>query len=388
MSEDYFVIPEEINNRRDTMVVMDVYLDNFYAFKNFHMNLSYPKKIVGSCIKDECLPGRPNFRYKKVNIIMGANATGKTSFGHALMTIFNFIDKKNFEFITEIIGNPSKEAQFTIDLASKTNVLYHVICRITPRIGEEYTAENINLSIQKERINGRDSYESCLKRLVETEYIPNENLLEELKKIEPLDWLFENLADTMRTLRFPKNDKKFTKVLQNILRALDPSIKSVEESKDAENAYVIRLQDRAVILQDGAPFATELLSSGTKAGIEVARVVSSLMQGLCSFYYCDEKFPYIHSDFEKAILSLMIDFIGPTDQLFFTTHNTDILDMNLPKHSFIFLRKDLDNEEMPINCIDASSLLKRSTDSLKNAVENDMFATAPAVDLVYDIADF
>jgi len=117
-------------------------------------------------------------------------------------------------------------------------------------------------------------------------------------------------------------------------------------------------------------------------------MLASLMHGSSKFYYCDEKFSYIHSDVEKAILSLMIDFTGPNDQLFFTTHNTDILDMNLPKHTFTFLRKDISNEEFPITCVNASSLLKRSTDSLRNAVENDLFSTAPAVELIYDIANF
>ena len=130
-----------------------------------------------------------------------------------------------------------------------------------------------------------------------------------------------------------------------------------------------------------------MLSSGTKSGIAVADVLYSLIQGSNGFYYCDEKFSYIHSDIEKAILSLMIDFVRPNDQLFFTTHNTDILDMNLPKHSFTFLRKDVKNNEIPITCIEASSLLKRSTDSLRNAIENDLFSPAPAVELIYDIAD-
>ena len=77
---DYFVNPEQIESERTVMVVLDVRLDNFYAFKNFHMKLTYPKKIVGSSIKEEHLEGRPNFRYKKVNIIMGSNASGKTYF--------------------------------------------------------------------------------------------------------------------------------------------------------------------------------------------------------------------------------------------------------------------------------------------------------------------
>ena len=121
--------------------------------------------------------------------------------------------------------------------------------------------------------------------------------------------------------------------------------------------------------------------------MEIADVLSSLLQGRNTFYYCDEKFSYIHSDMEKAILSLMVDSIRPNEQLFFTTHNTDILDMNLPKHAFTFLRKDPNNIEHPISCVNASSLLKRSSDSLKNAVENDLFSTSPAVDLIYAIAE-
>ena len=171
------------------------------------------------------------------------------------------------------------------------------------------------------------------------------------------------------------------------LKALDPSVQKVEMSQDVENAYVIRLRNRSIILQDGEQFDTNLLSSGTKAGVEVASVVSSLVQGKHTFYYCDEKFPYIHSDIEKAVLSLMIESLQPDAQLFFTTHNTDILDMDIPKHAFTFLRKDADDAECPITCVDASTLLKRNTDSLKNAVANDLFSTAPGVDLIYAIAD-
>ena len=58
------------------------------------------------------------------------------------------------------------------------------------------------------------------------------------------------------------------------------------------------------------------------------------------------------------------------------------------KHTYSFLRKDIDNVACPITCIDASSVLKRNTDSLKNAVENDMFSSAPALELIYDIAEF
>lgn len=368
------------------MVILDVRLDNFFSFKNFQMNMTYPKKIVGSSIHEEHLAGRPNFRYKKVNIIMGANASGKTTFGHALMKIFNFIDKKNYNFITDIVGDRSQAASFVLDMASANNVFYRISCGISPCIEGKYSAENIHLEIRQENILPKDSYESCSKRLETVHYIPRESYIEELENAESLDWLFMYPEDA-KTLRFHKNEYQFGQILENTLRALDPSIRTVKKSTDVENAYVIRLRDKAVILQDGEKFDTNFLSSGTKAGVEIAQMISSIKHENCSFYYCDEKFSYIHSDLEKAILSLMIECLHPNDQLFFTTHNTNILDMNLPKHAFTFFCKDVNNSECPISCVSASQILKRNTDSLKKAVENDMFACAPAVDLIYAIND-
>lgn len=378
---------EQTKGRGNTMVLLDVCLDNFYAFKSFHMSLTYPKKIVGSSIQNEYLADHPNFRYKKVNVIMGANASGKTTFGRMLMKIFNFMDKKDYERITGAISDNSKEASFILDMASKHSVFYRVICTITPREGDKYSTKNIRLEIRQENILAKDSYESCVKRINAAQYTPEENYVDELEKMGALDWLFEFPMDARRSLSLPNKDEKFRLVLESILKALDPSIQKVEISREVESAYVIRHQDKPIILQDGDRLDNDLLSSGTKAGVEIAQVVSSLMQRHYTFYYCDEKFSYIHSDIEKAILTLMIEYLRSTDQLFFTTHNTDILDMPLPKHSFTFLRKDVNDIDYPITCVDASAFLKRSTDSLKNAVENDLFSSAPAVELIYAIAE-
>lgn len=378
---------EEIKNRRDTMVVLNVKLDNFYAFKNFHMNLTYPKKIVGSCIKEEHLEDRPNFRYKKVNVIMGANASGKTTFGRMLMKIFNFIDKKNYELLTDAVCDRSKDASFTLDMAFRSNILYRISCVVAPSTEEKYSPEHFKVEIRTENIQVKDNYEMCVKRMMEKPYSPKDNYIDELERIERLDWIFQYPDDNGSALRLPDKDEKFRAVLENLLKALDPSIIAVDTSGEMKNTYVIRLKDQDVVLQSGLSFDTNVLSSGTRAGAEVAQMVAAMIQGHYSFYYCDEKFSYIHSDIEKAVLSLMIDYIGANAQLFFTSHNTDILDMNLPKHAFTFLRKDVSNADCPITCIEASSLLKRNTDILKNAVENDLFSCAPSVDLIFAIAD-
>lgn len=368
------------------MVVLDIKLDNFYAFKNFHMNLTYPKKIVGSTIEGEHLPERTNFRYKKVNIIFGANASGKTTFGRMIMKIFNFFLQKNYTFLTDVICDKTKEASFVIDMASQNNFLYRVTCSIPSRENGEFIADDIKLEVNKERILVKDSYESCVERIANKPFTPAENYIEELEKIEKLSWFFEYPDDDKLSL--PNKNENFRFVLENILKSLDPYIKDAKISQDADKAYVVHLQDKSIVLQDGQSLDAEVLSSGTKAGVKLANMLFSLMQEYNRFYYCDENFSYIHTDIEKAVLSLMIDFLKPCDQLFFTTHNTDILDINLPKHSFTFLRKDINNPECPITCVEASSLLKRNTDSLRNAVENDLFSTAPALELIYGLADY
>ena len=171
------------------------------------------------------------------------------------------------------------------------------------------------------------------------------------------------------------------------LRALDPAIKKVEKSKEVDNTYIVHMESRDLIIQDGEVIKANVLSSGTKAGIDIAHVVSSIYAGECGFYYCDEKFSYIHSEMEKAFLTIMINGLRDNEQLFFTTHNSDILDLPLPKHTYTFLKKDINDESQPIKCVYASDFLKRNTDSMRNAFDNDLFSILPNIELVYEIAE-
>lgn len=44
----YFGNNEQMTKRNggQTMIIMDIKIDNLYSFRNFHLNMSYPKKIV------------------------------------------------------------------------------------------------------------------------------------------------------------------------------------------------------------------------------------------------------------------------------------------------------------------------------------------------------
>ena len=366
------------------MVLMNLKIDNYMAFNNFEMNMSYPKKIVGNTLV-EYLENYPNFRYRKLNILMGANASGKTSIGKMLRIIFNFIERKEFVGMLSHIHYTKKDATFEVQLV--VNGTFYRISSIIKGKGEgDYVSDDFLTRVEKISINKTDTYEKCLSRLDakgETEY--NTDYIRELEKVERLTWAFEFPTDSGRVSHgfVPSNERQYMKILKNTLQALDPLIKDVEKVKEVKDAFIIKLSNENVMIKNGRIVGDDKLSSGTKEGISLADMYAALVCRGYSFFYCDEKFSFIHSDIEKAFLSLMVQKLDGDCQLFFTTHNTDILEMDFPKHSYNFLRKEVFEDECFISVINAGKYVKKNTDSVKNAVQNDLFSSAPMLEKIF-----
>ena len=98
------------------MIVLNLQLNRIYGFDDFEISFSYPKKVVNSIIDDEYLEGRERFRYKKAVILMGANATGKTSLGKALLKIITYINTGNSAVLYDMVSGNT--ASFTIDFVN------------------------------------------------------------------------------------------------------------------------------------------------------------------------------------------------------------------------------------------------------------------------------
>lgn len=362
---------------------MNLKADNFYSFKDFSINFSYPKKLVNTTIEHEYLTARPSFRYKKVNILMGANASGKTTFGRLLMLIFNLIDKKApFQELFDAVFDSSSSASVEMDFIISSPILYRLNMEITPSGGAD---RNMRICMRKTAIKSTDDYEKCAARL-DTEPLEwNGNPNDAFKGISEagLSWIFSFPAQDQQLNSSSADGNVYRKVLENVLKTLDPSIRGVEKLDGIKDSYVIWLKDRKIIMQEGKIALKGLLSSGTLSGIDIATMIALIIQHECCLFYCDERFSFINSDIEQAIISLMIEKLSDDSQLFITTHNCDILDMNLPKHAFTFFKKDGDGR---ISAVYASDYLKKNTDSIRNAVMNDVFSTAPRLDLIDELA--
>lgn len=352
------------------MIIMDLTLNSIFGFMDFHINFSYPKKIVNSIIENEHLAGRPNFRYKKAVILMGANATGKTSLGKALLRIFKFIGSGNTALLFEMAA-PKATGSFSIDFINDGYVLHRFSAVI------DGASESITLNHAHTEIGEKDTYEKCAKRLAKG----GETIDADPKKLKKcfgelsFRFAYPEIESTLKISGIRKD--VLLRTLKAVIGTLDPTLTDVSVSKDLRDSFIIRRKGTEIIIQDGKLLNREVLSSGTAEGVDVAIFLAAMLSGPNSFYYCDEHFSYIQTDIEKRIFGIMLDNLKENEQLFFTTHNTDMLDLNLPKHAFAFLRKTAVDDEYHVSVMYASDILKRNTDSIRCAVENDMFSSLP-----------
>ena len=359
------------------MIVLNLELKGIYGFNDFNINFSYPKKIVNSIIDHEHLEGREKFRYKKAVILMGANATGKTSLGKVLFRIFEYITDGNPVSLYEMVSNDT--GYFSIDFVNGDYRLQRLSAYI------DAINRNIEISYKTADIDKMSSYEKCLMKLKDRTKEATKTATSLKKLVGVIRYRFA-YPEIEKSLKLTGENKNILlKTLHAIIGTLDPTLQDVSLSKDLKDTFIIRRGETEIIIQEGKLLNREIMSSGTEEGIDVAILLAAMAIKESSFYYCDEHFSYIQSDIEKRIFGIMLDRIGSDEQLIFTTHNTDMLDLNLPKHSYVFLRKHFEEEKYQVSAISASDVLKRNTDSLRCAVENDVFASLPQDSLLDEL---
>ena len=314
------------------------------------------------------MEGRERFRYKKAVILMGTNASGKTSLGKALLKVFSSIKEAN-EAILRELESGSENAEFQVDFMNEGYVLH--------RFKGVISGGEVETHYYSAEIGEMDSYEMTVEKLVDRtgEYEGDFKKLRNLIGNIEFRFAYPEIETALRV-----SDVKKTVLLETlraVIGTLDPTLTDVSIAKDLKNSFVIRRRGQEIIIQEGKLLNRELLSSGTAEGIDVAVFLASMLSDKNCFYYCDEHFSYIQSDIEKRIFGMMAERLGENEQLIFTTHNTDMLDLNLPKHSFAFLRKEIEDGKYNVSVVFASEILKRNTDSVRCALENDVFGSLP-----------
>lgn len=367
------------------MAVLKVEFDNFLCFDNFSADFSYPKKVVKTNLPNEFLSNYPNIRFKKVNIIVGSNASGKTSLGRAIWHTFMFLNKKEGNSLIELIKNPNKRTSILLDYIYSNGVFFRVEIRI------EAGTKDISVRLRGMRAQKYDSYESLVDRLDANAQF--ENYITALDRFEFHGWNFafpsiESGFDIIKCEHDEKDKKEFCQIYESVLKTMDPSIKRAYPSREVENSYIVDFYDgQSVAVTNGEKLSEiKKLSSGTKYAINIADVIFSIKKHYNGFYFVDEQFSYVNSDIEIACLMKMISLLDDGEQLFFTSHNEELLALPLPNHTFNFISKVWDGGDTQIVWTNAS-IEKRNNVNIKNLYDNDFFNVSPDVNKILDIAE-
>ncbi len=337
------------------MIILNLKLENVYSFNDNEFNFTYPRKVTGSAILEEHLNGFINFRYRKANILMGANATGKTKFGKIIFALHLFLANKSNSELFDSVTN-KKVATIKLDYT-----MGEKLSRIELKINKE--EETIEYTLSEVKIGKNDAYETCVAKLKKVGDFDLENIHEKIDT----GWFFSFTNDDSTYL-----DKIKLDVLKEVLITFDSSIIAVTKSTEVQNTFIVEFSNEdQELIKDGIPTNKERFSAGTIEGIIIAEIISSINKE--RLYFIDEKLSYVHTELEVAILNKMIMNLTSNSQLFFTTHNTDIQDMGLPVHAYQFLKK----ENNIVYNIDPRTQYNKNDRKLRNALMNDIFNISP-----------
>ena len=368
------------------MAVLRLDLDNILCFNGFSVDFSYPKKLVNSNLQGEFLSNYPNIRYRKANIIVGSNASGKTSLGRALWQIFLFLKDKEAKTIAAIVNHPEKPFSILMDCIFNHGEFFRV------EIKREPPEEEMLVRLQVLQANANDSYEALVAKLDPSKAF--ESPLSALNQFEFGGWHFsfpsiEEGFDQISCKYEEAEKKDFCEIFKSVLSTMDPSIENVYPSAELRDSFIVVFHDGdSIAITNGAKLGSiRRLSSGTKYAVNVAGVIYAIKKHRNGFYFVDEQFSYVGSDVEIACLTKMISLLDDGEQLFFTSHNTELLALPLPNHSFNFMSKNQADEGPSVIWTNAASLEKRNNVNIKNLYDNDFFGAIPNVDKILNIAE-
>lgn len=379
------------------MIITRLYIDNLYGFQDFELDLTYPRKQTQSLLDYEYLEDVPKFKFKRVCILMGTNASGKTSLGKVLWGIQGAINRSDGLFITlpshfyESICNKETVAQIKIEFViPKSNTFHYVNIEFD---------QNKVINFKSRKIDLRQN---------DTNFTAEVRLKKQVNE-DTLFFNFDHELFSSFYYAFAENHSNDLYIGRNlksenlnkllcILRTFDSSIIDVNplktEKKDGEiifEGYTVFFEngDSVKVTDNGETFTEKgknRFSKGTYDVLSVADFILNIMRNAEeneSFtYFLDEKLASSHSELEIAILNLIIQKLNKCSQFFYTTHNYDVLDLNLPAHSFAFLHKELGycSVEHP-----EKLGFSKNDRKLKGYVRNNYFRTVPSTHLLDDL---
>lgn len=368
-------------------------------FKNFFLDFTYAKKVNHYLTSDDSLIPDSKVHVRKKIVILGANASGKTTFSKLLCAMNNFIIGRSVSQkgmnLYNAIYDTNKSANFEMEFAIN-RYAYRIYCefnhngiireylrktkiyrsfniaKIRQHLNEsknvlEYSNENID------PITNLDGFES---KMLKNNDAATQNILKEFVNGEGFHYTFSHFADYM--LSETKVNAP-VEMLNKVLPVIDSSVDRVIEltSGDASvktNSYLIIFKNgEHLTIPDGdLRRGQDRLSHGTYEGLAFLNFLQEIKHRKNDLIFLDEKLSHLHAELEVYLIMTAF-YIKREAQTFFTSHNSSLLDLAIPSICFLFFGRDGEYNTATF----ASDKITKNDRSLRNYYENDFFNNIP-----------
>lgn len=335
------------------MIITAIYVDNLCSFKNTALDFTLKRLSKNSLINYEFLEGRENFYFRRLCIFSGVNASGKTSIGRVLSLMQSlFISPFTvLEHLKRLITFKDKAATCMMEFVIPSTYNLHRVELTLHEKDELCTVKHsfINIKPNMSAYQARkvlNQHHSTAPQ--QEDFTLNLASLKNYKEIDEANeyvyFITNNQVD--KIVLSETIDKT---LLENILTTFDNAIESLKESRDDDgslNGFTIHFNNKEYVHLSlkGEVSNQNRLSKGTYDAISLAlffhAIKVSAKDNRSATFFLDERMAHTHSELEVSMLNLMIEHLGKNSQLFYTTHNYDVLDMNIPIYSHILLIKE------------------------------------------------
>lgn len=383
------------------MIFLSLACDNIFMFKDFYIDFTYDRKINHFLSEHDAIFPESNINVRKKMLLLGGNASGKTTFGILLCAISNFIigmpisnSRLN---LYNAIFDKNKDSKFSVDFVCDHDA-YRLECIFNSngikkeewrkvKVYKSYNIKKLRQQLDSAKVislftnNDSEQISTLQQRVFVSNIMSRYNLAN--KKLQALlsgigfHYFFSNYSDQ-------NSDNKINTsvdMINNILPVIDNSVDKVvalqpDDKQLKTTSYLISFKNgEQLTIPDGdlSSVAQDRLSHGTYEVLSFLSILQEVKYRRTHTIYIDEKLPHLHAELE-AYLVIKLLLINRDAQIFFTTHNSELLDLNVPSNTFLLFKRGDDGYN---TAIFVNEKLNKNDRSIRNYYENDYFGVMP-----------
>lgn len=378
------------------MIITSIKSDNIYMFKDFDVDFTYVRRSSHFISSNDTLFEGSHIYVRKNVIIMGGNASGKTTFGKLLCLISNYlfngrIDGEYFS-LDNIAYNKEDSSKFVVEFViDKTMYCLEVEFKQNVLIKETIKKcklyKSYNIKTARENLANGEVISQYIKKdndvrsnnmLMSYFFLLNGSDNKEIEYIKNNVMYLFSLSQ-LGSVSSVKGSKVQIEQLNNILPKVDNSVEKVQPMyvNDVKTAsYQISFNNgETLTVPDGNLLACkDRLSHGTYETIDFVNILDYMIKAKNMTVYIDEKLAHMHSELESYLIRKAMVMKSKDTQLFITTHNTDVFLLNVPMNVFLFFRRNNDGYN---ECIYPTDKINKNDRNLLQYYRNDYFGVLP-----------